>query len=128
MSANIPYPVISENGKATHVVMPIDEYLTVFGRPDVPPRGYTFVPNEVGEAVGEGVSPLRAWREHLRLTQDDVAQRMGVTRPAYTQMEQSEKPHRATLEKAAAAFGIEFSQLIELYDDEPVTTPDGVRQ
>lgn len=95
---------------------------------DVPPQGCTFVPSEVGEAVGEGISPLRAWREHLRLTQDDVAQRMGVTRPAYTQMEQSEKPHRATLERAATAFGIEFAQLIELYDDEPATIPDGVRQ
>lgn len=128
MSDKIPYPVISENGRPTHVVMPLDEFLTVFGRPDVPPKDYVFVPNDVGAAVADGVSPLRAWREHLRLTQEDVARRMGVKRPAYTQMEQSAKPHRTTLEKAAAAFGIEFAQLVELYDDEPVTTPDEMRQ
>ena len=42
---------------------------------------------------------------------------MGITHPVYTQMEQqAEEPHRDILEKAAAAFGIEPGQLIDLYN------------
>ena len=50
---------------------------------------------------------------------------MGITRSAYTQMEHSGKPHRFTLERAAKTFGNELEQILELYDDEPVTTPQG---
>lgn len=113
----IRHPVVSTNGTPTQVLVPIDEYLPVFNRPDAPPPGYTFVPNDVGTKVTEGASPLRAWREYLKLTQEEVAARMGVSRPASTQMEQSENPHAATLEKAAQAFGIATAQLAELYDE-----------
>jgi DNA-binding XRE family transcriptional regulator len=126
IAARIPYPVVSNGGSATHVMVPLADYLRIFDKEDVAPEGWTFVPNAVGRKVSEGVSPLKAWREHLGLTQAAAAKRMGVTRPAWTQMEQSEKPHRATLEKAAAAFGIDAAQLIELYDDEPVQTPEGM--
>ena len=120
----IPHPVISTNGEPTHVIMPIDQYLNLFGEGE-PAVGWTVIPSEVGDMALDGASPLKAWRKHLGLTQEEVATRMGITRPAYTQMEKSDKPRRDTLEKAAQAFGIEFAQLIELYDDEPVTTPDG---
>jgi DNA-binding XRE family transcriptional regulator len=126
IAARIPYPVISDNGAATHVLVPLADYLKIFDREDFTPEGWTFVPNDVSRKVSEGVGPRRAWREHLGLTQAAAAERMGVTRPAWTQMEKSEKPHRATLEKAAAAFGIDAAQLIELYDDEPVQTPKGM--
>jgi len=48
---------------------------------------------------------------------------MGVTRATYAQMEKSERPHKTTLEKAAAALGIDFAQLAELYDDYPASVP-----
>ena len=123
---SIPYPVISEKGRPTHVLMPIEEFMSVFGRPDMPPKGWTFVPAAVGEAVADGISPLRAWREHLRLTQDEAARRMGVGRAVYTQMEQAERPQQTALEQAALAFGIACAQLAELYEDAPVSSPEGV--
>jgi DNA-binding XRE family transcriptional regulator len=79
--------------------------------------GHTFVPLDVGEAVLEGDTPLKAWRNHKRLTQEETAERMGVTRSLYAQMEKSERPRKTTLEKAAAALGIELAQLAELYED-----------
>lgn len=122
---NIPYPVLSTEGRPTHVLVPIEEYLKFSGHHDRDYPGFVSVPWEVAERVLDDVSPLRAWREYLKLTQDEVASRMGISRPAYTQMEKSEKPHLSTLEKAAKAFGIPLEQLLELYDDEPVTTPEG---
>ena len=101
------------------------QIVTNWRRPDVPPTGYVFAPREVSYMVAEGESPLRAWRRHKKLTQVEMARRMNVSRPAYTQMEQSENPHLATLEKGAAALGIDRAQLVELYEDYPVSVPDG---
>jgi len=114
---NIPYPIVSTDGKTTHVLVPIEDYLRIIVQRDVPPSGYTFFPYEVSEKTLYGISPLWAWREYLGLTQEEVARRMGITHPVYTQMEQqAEEPHRDILEKAAAAFGIEPGQLIDLYN------------
>ena len=123
----IPHPVLSAGGTTTHVLVPIDEYLSMFVRPDEPPAGYVFVPREVSYLVMDGESPLRAWRRHKKLTQEEIARRMGISRPAYTQMEQSENPHFPTLEKAAAALQVDLAQLVELYDDYPVSEPESVR-
>lgn len=42
------------------------------------------VPNAVVNRVFDaGVSPRAAWREQLRLTQSEVATRMGITQTAY---------------------------------------------
>lgn len=56
-------------------------------------------------------TPIRAWREHLNLTQDEVAKRMGISQPAFAQQEIVAKPRKATREKIAMAFGITANQL-----------------
>ena len=119
----IPYPVVSAGGAATHVLVPIGEYLSVFGQSATLPASYVFVPREVSYMVAAGENPLRAWRKYKKLTQDAMARLMGVSRPAYTQMEQSENPHLATLEKAATALEIDPAQLVELYDEYPASAP-----
>ena len=69
-------------------------------------------PERFGNVVFErGVSPMTAWREHLGLTQVEVASRLGISQAAYAQMERSKQPRRATLEKVAAALGLETDQL-----------------
>jgi len=47
----------------------------------------------------------------LNLTQDEVAKRMGVSQPAFSQQETLSEPRKATREKIAAAFGIAANQL-----------------
>jgi Helix-turn-helix len=70
------------------------------------------VPNEVVNLACErGMSPMAAWREHLALTQAEVAARIGITQAAYAQMERVMLPRKATLEKAAEAMGLEAEQL-----------------
>jgi transcriptional regulator with XRE-family HTH domain len=70
------------------------------------------VPNAVVNLSFErGLSPLAAWREHFALTQAEVAGRIGITQAAYAQMERVKLPRKATLEKVAAALGLEIEQL-----------------
>ena len=54
-----------------------------------------------------GCSP---WREHLGLTQAEVAARAGITQAAYAQMETAAKPRATTRKKIAAAPGITLEQ------------------
>lgn len=69
------------------------------------------IPHEVVSRIVDGATPIRAWREYLNLTQEEVAVRMGVSQPAFAQQESVAKPRKATREKIAKAFGINSSQL-----------------
>jgi DNA-binding XRE family transcriptional regulator len=99
-------------GNPLFVVVPYGEYLDlVGGRPDEE----VFLPFEVSKIANlENKSLVRAWREHLGLTQAEVASRMGVTRAAFAQMEaKGAKLRVATLKKIAAALGVEWEQVRE---------------
>lgn len=54
----------------------------------------------------EKMSPARAWREHIGLTQQAVAERLGISQPAYAQQESSDKLRKSTRNKIASALGI----------------------
>jgi len=76
------------------------------------PDAEVVIPLEVAEAHLDGASLIRAWREYLKLTQDEVARRMGVSRPAFAQMEApGVQPRVTTLKKIAVAMGVEWEQL-----------------
>ena len=71
------------------------------------------VPNEVvNMAFDNGWSAVRAWREHLNLTQAVVAKRMSLTQAAVAQFEVPEaKLRKATRDKLATAMGLAGEQL-----------------
>jgi DNA-binding XRE family transcriptional regulator len=108
MNARTEFQVIvGADGKPAFVVIPYAQFLKL---QDGLARGA--VPNEVvNVAFDRGVSPMAAWREHLGLTQAEVASRIGIAQAAYAQMERARKPRKATLEKVAAAMGLEVAQL-----------------
>ena len=123
MSA-IPYPVLKINGTDTALVPVADFMKLVAGR--APGVGFVTVPREVSRLFCDGASPLKAWRVYCKLTQEELARKMGISRGAYSQMEKpGNKPHSATINNVAKALGIDPKQILELYDDEPVTTPAG---
>ncbi len=98
------------DGSPLYALVPWGEYEAVFeGRPD----DEVTIPHEVVELVHlQGLSMIRAWREHKGLSQRVVAGRMGISQPAYAKMEARDaSPRVATLKKIAAALGVEWEQL-----------------
>jgi len=89
------------DGKPAFVVIPYDDYM----------RGHLrdgdHTPHEVvGMMVKNDWTPVRAWREYLGLTQQEVAERLNISQSAYAQQETSDKLRKATREKIAGAFNI----------------------
>ena len=61
--------------------------------------------------VDKKFSPVKAWRVYLGRSQSDMAQALGVTQSAFSQMERARKCQRETLEKVAAALGVRVETL-----------------
>ncbi|OCG35663.1 hypothetical protein A9G31_07780 [Gilliamella sp. Gris1-4] len=67
----------------------------------------TGVPNEVVNMVFDNnYSPAQAWREYLKLSQVEVANKIGISQSAYSQYEKSQKLRKATRIKIAEALQI----------------------
>ncbi len=93
------------DGTPAFVVMPYAEFMRRFAHEE------GLIPHEVVSATVDGASPMRAWREHLRLTQADVAAKLGVSQAAYAQTEAAARPRKSTIARVAAALGIGVEQL-----------------
>lgn len=97
-------------GDTKYYIVPEEDYIKAF--PNNPERRRDLVPSEVAELIiKKGLTHIHAWREHLGLTQEWMARRMGITQPAYSQIESSKRPHKSTKAKAAAAMEIYPEQL-----------------
>ncbi|KHK02991.1 helix-turn-helix domain-containing protein [Desulfovibrio sp. TomC] len=80
------------------------------GGPDAPAT--PAVPSEVVWLLREGHSPIRAWREHLGVTREELGRRLSVVAAAVTQLEaRNARPRAATLKKVAAVLGINWELL-----------------
>ncbi|MEW6693817.1 transcriptional regulator, y4mF family [Tepidimonas thermarum] len=109
MNARIDFQTINgPDGRPAFVVVPYDQFVALYGRDE-----RDLIPNEVaGMILRDGMTPARAWREHLGLTQAEVARRAGMSQAALSQIESGEhKPRKATREKLAKALGITVEQL-----------------
>lgn len=97
------------DGVPEFVVLPVAEYLSLKNKKINVDDG---VPSQVVNMVFDNDwTPIRAWREHLGLTQEEMAQRLGVSQPTYSSQESSTKTRKGTREKIAAALGIKTAQL-----------------
>lgn len=107
--------ILEANGEPAFVVLSYDEYLKLTGAQSpagrVPADGTT--PHEVMRLhVKNGWSMIRAWREHLGLTQLEMAKRLEIRQPSYAAMEAPDaKPKKTTRERIAAAMGVSVDQL-----------------
>ncbi|MFZ6046873.1 helix-turn-helix domain-containing protein [Pseudomonas sp. CR3202] len=93
------------DGKPAFVVIPYEEYIAQRRLHD------DLIPHDVVSRMVDGATAIRAWREHLGLTQAEVAGHLGITQSAYAQQESSSRPRKATRERIAMALGIRSDQL-----------------
>ncbi|MDH2997328.1 hypothetical protein A1D22_06560 [Pasteurellaceae bacterium LFhippo2] len=102
--------VNDQNGLPLVAVLPYDYYLSLVSTPKQIEE--PTVPHEiVGAVLINGISPLRAWREYLGFTQEEIAKRLGISQPAYSKYEKSQTLRKSTKEKIAKALGIAPIQL-----------------
>jgi DNA-binding XRE family transcriptional regulator len=104
----LTYQTIKDaSGAIQYVVVPYADFLRLENKRDA------WVPNEVVERVIVGkLTPIRAWREHLGLTQAAVAARLGISQAALAQLETPEaRPRQSTLRRVAQALDLQLEQL-----------------
>lgn len=93
------------DGEPAFVVMAYDEFMRRFANEE------SLIPHEVVSATVDGATPMKAWREHLGLTQAEVAHRMDISQAAYAQMEAGEHPRKATIKRVAQAMRLSVEQV-----------------
>lgn len=109
---NISEPqIIMNDGKPAFAVIPWDEYQALLDQYTV--DNETWIPHEVVKAaVVDDVSLIRAWREYFNLTQQELAERAGISQPGLARIEKPDSnPRLATLKKLAEAMDIRVEQL-----------------
>jgi DNA-binding XRE family transcriptional regulator len=111
-------------GNPIYVILPYTAYQSLLirhskpdsskvNRPPLKLSETSSVPMEVLNRVREGrVTIIRAWREYLGLTQQQLATRLGVTQGAFALTEKRNNPRPTTLAKIARAMKIDISQLM----------------
>jgi len=106
------YQKIEYEGQPAFVLVPWKDFERI--RPLLDGgKTHTGIPQAVVEAhVLRAVPVIRAWREHLGITQEALADRMGVSQAAVAKLEKpGAKPRRTTLERVATALGISVALL-----------------
>jgi hypothetical protein len=97
------------SGKPAFAVIPFDDYQSMIKRKDQVEVG---IPTAVSDLEKCSTWSLaRAWREHKKLTQAEVAQRMWITEVVYAQLEAKKRISKYNREKIAYALEIYESQL-----------------
>lgn len=118
--------ITDANGNKQAVILSIEEYNRLIDAADrdedYEPIPYTAgqyddetIPHDVVSImVDDGVSLQAAWRIYRRLSQKDVAEKLGMSQAAVSQMEKSGKPRKATLERLAELYDCRIGQIAEM--------------
>lgn len=95
------------DGTALFMVIPYQDYWHLCEKAD------HLIPHEVvGLMVQQQLPPIKAWRKYFKLTQTEVAGRLGITQVAFAQLEDGKvKPRKSTLSKIAKVLNITVEQL-----------------
>ncbi|MEJ1402651.1 MAG: type II toxin-antitoxin system prevent-host-death family antitoxin [Candidatus Sedimenticola sp. (ex Thyasira tokunagai)] len=107
------YQIISHKGKPAFVVVPIEDFERLLALEEAN-QVKNAIPNDVVRAHAiNGESIIKAWREHLDMTQEEVASAAGMKQPALARIESNpdSKPRKGTMGKLAAAMGLTIEQL-----------------
>ncbi len=76
--------------------------------------GEELIPSEVTYAILDGENPLRVWRRHRGLTQQQVADRAGISKSYLSQLESGKRRGTAdVLARLAEALDVAIDDLID---------------
>ncbi|MFZ5766250.1 MAG: helix-turn-helix domain-containing protein [Thermodesulfobacteriota bacterium] len=119
--------IIEKNGKPEWAVVPFREYQKLREALDdaedrkdleegvqaLREGAETTVPGEVTFAILDGMSPIRAWREHKQIKMSELAKKAGISSAYLSQIEKGRRnPTIDTLKAIAGELGIDIEMLI----------------
>ena len=113
MSKPIEYQTIEHCGHPAYVLVPWEEWSRIKPLLEAERARAGGIPQDVVEAHVLRSEPLiKAWREHLGITQEELAARLGVSQAAVAKFERpGARLRTATLNKIAAAMRLDAEQL-----------------
>jgi DNA-binding XRE family transcriptional regulator len=113
MKTHIDYQTIDYQGNPAFVLVPWEDFKRIRPLLDGDKIRIAGIPQAVVEAhILRAMPMIRAWREHMGITQKELAARIGVSQAAVAKLEKPDaRPRRATLEKIAKALGISIEHL-----------------
>jgi len=113
--------VIEKDGKPEWAVIPYEEYERLMEEAEMLQdvraydeakkaiaEGEELIPSEVTYAILDGLNPVRVWREHRGLTQQQLAEAVGISVPYLSQIESGKRRGSAEV-LAAIAKALELS-------------------
>jgi transcriptional regulator with XRE-family HTH domain len=104
--------IIERDGKPEWAVLPYEEYLQLLDQSElledirdfdtinaaIDRREEELIPAEVVYAILDGENPIKVWREYRELTQQQLADTAGISKPYLSQIETGKR--KGTLAKA----------------------------
>jgi len=115
MNKPIEPQIIHQNGMPAFAVIPWKEYQKLVKASEKTESPDVWFPHDVVHAnTIQGKSLIKAWREYLNLTQQQLADKSGLTQSAIARMEIGDTvPRIPTLKKIASAMNISLEQLTD---------------
>ena len=105
--------IIEKNGKPEWAVIPYDEYQHLLEAVEMLQdirdydeaklaiaAGEELIPSQVTYALLDGENPIKVWRDYRGLTQQQVAEQTGISKPYLSQLESGQR--RGTTDVLAA--------------------------
>lgn len=107
------YQVIEHNGAPVAVVVPYADFLAMSGQQD---NDNETLPHEVVKALVDGFTTIAAWRKYRGYDQQYMADQIGISQPAYSQMEAREffNLRKANRDKLCHILNVKPAQLLDI--------------
>ena len=124
--------IINKDGHPEWAVIPYDEYIRLKEEAemlqdvadydaamDALEQGDELIPSEVAFAILDGKNPIRVWRNFRGLTQQELADMVGISKPYLSQIETGKRTGTAeVLAEIAGALGVMVDDVIPIENSE----------
>ena len=119
--------IIERDGKPEWAVLPYEEYLQLLDQSElledirdfdtinaaIDRREEELIPSEVVYAILDGENPIKVWREYRELTQQQLAETAGISKPYLSQIETGKRIGTAEILSAIAkALDVSLDEVI----------------
>jgi DNA-binding XRE family transcriptional regulator len=119
--------IINQNGKPEYAVLPYSDYLLLVEQAEMLEDVHSYdevknsiasgneelIPASVVNALADGENPIKVWREYRGLTQQKIAEEIGISVPFVSQLETGKR--KASIEvmrKLASLLNVDIDDLV----------------